>query len=102
MVSLNSFRTGLDVIITLKRPQDYLLSYAGLKNARKLTLRDGTIFQGKEWYFMYPVFSVMREYGNINELPTSEKDLVIVDLGAHIGSFSILAARKFPLAKIYS
>jgi FkbM family methyltransferase len=102
MVSLNSFRTGLDVIIALKRPQDYLLSFAGLKNVKKVTLRDGAVFYGKEWYFMYPVFSVMREYGNIGELSKAQKGLTIVDLGAHIGSFSILAARRFPDAKIYS
>mgnify|MGYP001322423128 CR=1 FL=1 len=34
--------------------------------------------------------------------PKNSKDICIVDVGANVGAFSIMAARKYPNAKIYS
>lgn len=100
MVGLGSFRTVYDVIRTTKNPHLFLLSFLRITNAREIHLRNGLVFYGKEWNYLYPIYSVMKEYDNIKELDSKAR--VIVDIGAHIGSFAVQIAAENSKLKVYA
>lgn len=100
---IKKIKLGLKAFIEIDNWWTYFADYLGMKNGdivyeingNRIMLRGGTIDKSivtevalEEKYFPRGL--------NLGEEPC------IIDLGAHIGLFSVLASSKYPNAKIYS
>ncbi len=70
------------------------------KNGRILRLRNGLKFIAKDFMDAWTIKEVFAS--NDYKIKPSLKNITLIDIGANIGAFSILAAHKMPNAKIYS
>lgn len=102
-MNFKKIKLGLKAFREIENWQDFFLDYAGMKKEDfilrtkkgKIKIRRGTNDKkiATELILNNPYFP---KWFNLKEDPT------IIDIGAHIGMFSVIAATKFPKSKIYS
>ncbi len=104
MKILNKIKTTTGIIKLFKNWLYFLLCYAGIIKKKDAVLR---FRNGLTWH----VDTTKRGFAVLGdvwlqkpyELLLKIKDpKIIIDLGAHIGSFSIMAATTFPQARVYA
>ncbi len=80
-----------------------LISYLGLRNETRLVLRNDTIYEirpkTKDFQVVNDIYmnKMYHRYLSILKRPS-----VAIDIGANIGTFSILAAKQHPAVKVYA
>lgn len=80
--------------------RDFWRIYLG--SPKSLTLWNGVVFHFEDRKQIVPILYEVWTQKVYSQLSDLQPDAVIVDVGAHIGSFTIFAARKYPEATIYA
>lgn len=98
------FRTGLQAIGLFKNwPKAFSIYFRRRTGLEVLVLRDGTRFkvrrQAREMQRVVEVYAARPYHRYLSSL---EAGATIIDIGANIGSFSVLAASRCPGAAVYS
>lgn len=101
---INKIRTTIRIIRLFQNWPTFFACYFGWIKNKNLVLkfRNGLVWHvdtTKRGFAVLGDVWIQNPYKIINKIKNPK---VILDLGAHIGSFSIMAAKKFPHARIYS
>lgn len=100
----NKLKTAIGIIRLFKDWPKFFLCYINVikKNDILLRFRNGLkwhVDTTKRGFAVLGDVWIQQPYRLIDKIKNPE---IILDLGAHIGSFSILAAKKYPKSKIYA
>ncbi len=79
-----------DIIKTFTRPDRYILSHFNLLQVKKLRTWDGRTYFAPGISEFYTVVKAPREY----DIKNLKHGAVVIDIGACIGAFSVMAATK--------
>jgi len=103
-LKFKQIKTALQIIKTFKNwPLFFLLYFRIIKKKTAVfKFRNGLVWHvnaGKRGFGVIGDVCIKNPYKHLLE---QKNPKVIIDLGGHIGTFSVLAAKKFPKTKIYT